>query len=79
MALHEVQLGVGQVVTPETVHFIAQVIRHQRGLATAAERWVRSADFSRDEALDAIFTFRRVLNSYEAQLSQVEIGPLEEQ
>jgi hypothetical protein len=61
-------------VTPETVHFIAQVIRHQRGLATAAERWVRSDQFSRDEALDAIYTFRRVLNSYEAQLSQVEIS-----
>ena len=60
-------------MTPETVHFIAQVIRHQRGLATAAERWVKSADFSRDEALDAIYTFRRVLDSYEAQLSQVEI------
>jgi hypothetical protein len=70
--MHGLWRGVGSV-TPETVHFIAQVIRHQRGLATAAERWVKSAEFSRDEALDAIYTFRRVLDSYEAQLSQVEI------
>jgi hypothetical protein len=42
-------------------------------MATAADRWVRSRDFSRDEALDGVHTFRRVLDSYEAQLSRVEI------
>lgn len=64
------RLGVG-TVTPETVHFIAQVIRQHRGLASAAERWVRSENFTKEEALNAIFTFRRVLDSYEAQLSTV--------
>lgn len=60
-------------MNPETVHFIAQLIRQMRGMATAADRWVRSKDFSRDEALDGVHTFRRVLDSYEAQLSRVEI------
>jgi hypothetical protein len=50
---------------------MAQVIRHQRALATSIEKWVRSPTFSRQQAEAAIFMFRGVLDSYEAQLSQV--------
>jgi hypothetical protein len=59
------------MLTPDTVHMMAQVIRHQRALATSIEKWVRSPTFSRQQAEAAIFMFRGVLDSYEAQLSQV--------
>lgn len=59
-------------MTPDTVHMLAQMIRHQRALATSLEKWVKSATFNREEALQAIWMFRGVLDSYEAQLSQVD-------
>lgn len=57
---------------PETVHFIAQLIRQQRALMSAAERFIESPDFSQDEALNAILILRGVLDNYEIQLSKVE-------
>lgn len=27
---------------PETVHLIAQLIRHERGICTAMERWIKA-------------------------------------
>jgi hypothetical protein len=60
-------------VTPDAVHFAAQVIRHQRALATSVEKWVRSATFSREEALKMVAVFRGVLDSYEAQLRAVDV------
>jgi hypothetical protein len=59
------------VVTADTVHLFAQLIRHQRALATSLEKWIKSPTFSKDEALSAVFVFRGVLDSYEAQLSRV--------
>lgn len=58
-------------MTPDTVHLFAQVIRHQRALATSLEKWIKSPTFSREQALEAVFVFRGVLDSYEAQLSRV--------
>lgn len=58
-------------MTADTVHFLAQLIRHQRALATSIEKWVKSPTFSRDEAQAAVFMLRGVLDSYEAQLSRV--------
>lgn len=57
---------------PETVHFIAQLIRQQRALMSAAERFIESPDFSQEEALNAILILRGVLDNYEVQLSKVE-------
>lgn len=31
---------------PETVHLIAQLIRHERGTLTAIERWVKAQESS---------------------------------
>jgi hypothetical protein len=59
-------------VTPHSVHLLAQIIRHQRAMATSIEKWIKSDGFSREEALTLVFTFRGVLDSYEAQLSRVE-------
>lgn len=58
-------------MSPDTVHFLAQLIRHQRALATSVEKWVKSPTFNREEAQAAVFMFRGVLDSYEAQLSRV--------
>lgn len=59
-------------MSPDTVHLLAQVIRHHRALLTSLEKWVRSQTFNREEAQTAIFMFRGVLDSYEAQLSRVD-------
>ena len=58
---------------PETVHLLAQVIRHQRAGLTSTERWIKSSAFSRDEALLLVRVWRGVLDSYEAQLSAVHV------
>ena len=50
-------------MTPQTVHLLAQVIRHQRALATSVETRVKSEAFSREEALTLIGVFRGVLES----------------
>lgn len=60
-------------MTPDTVDFLAQLIRHQRALATSIEKWVKSPTFSKDEAQAAVVMLRGVLDSYEAQLSRVVI------
>ena len=59
-------------LSPYSVHLLAQIIRHQRAMATSIEKWIKSDGFSREEALTLVFTFRGVLDSYEAQLSRVE-------
>lgn len=66
------QCGVG-TVTPDTVHFIAQMIRHQRGIATCAEKWINSPTFSKDEAITAMAYFRKILDAYERSLVSVAV------
>jgi hypothetical protein len=58
-------------MTPDTVHFLAQLIRHQRGILTAFEKWAKTPSFGRDDVLDVVYTYRRLIDSYEAQLSKV--------
>jgi hypothetical protein len=60
-------------MTPDTVHLLAQVIRHQRALATSLEKWIKSEGFSREEAVLVVRTIRGVLDSYESQLSRVRV------
>ena len=60
-------------MTPDTVHLLAQVIRHQRGLLTALEKWVASPTFSANEAAEASRYLRRVMNAFERSLGSVEV------
>lgn len=62
-------------MTPDTVHLLAQFIRHERGLATALETWLRKQPESTTtrELREVIGAFRGVLASYESQLSHVDV------
>lgn len=60
-------------MSPDTVHFLAQAIRHQRALLTSAEKWINSPTFSRVEAAEAALYLRRVVNAFERSLSSVEV------
>lgn len=61
-------------VTPDTVHLIAQLIRYQRGMMTAFDKWIgKQKPNPVNLELSAVTSLMRdVLDSYEAQLSQVE-------
>jgi hypothetical protein len=58
---------------PETVHLIAQMLRHQRAALTSLERWTRSTAFGREEALEIMAYGRRVLDAYERALTGVTV------
>lgn len=62
-------------MTPDTVHLIAQLIRHQRGMMTAIEKWVAKQEPCRTNLEVSCVTglMRDVLDSYESELSRVEI------
>jgi len=57
-------------MTPYSLHFMAQMIRHQRAIVTSAEKWIISPEFSREEALAAAQYFRKVLDAYERSLAE---------
>jgi hypothetical protein len=62
-------------VTPDTVHLLAQIIRHQRALVTSFEGWVRKqprSDTCR-ELVQLIAAARFVIDGYEKQLSQYDV------
>lgn len=63
-------------MSPDTVHLIAQLIRHQRGMMTAIDKWITKQEPCRTNLeLSAVTGIMRdVLDSYEAQLSAVEIS-----
>jgi hypothetical protein len=60
-------------MTPYTVHYIAQRIRHERGLLAAEEKWIQSPTFSVEEALKAIAYRRKILDAYERSLGSLVI------
>lgn len=60
-------------VTPDTVHMLAQFIRHHRALATSLEKWVNSPTFSKIEADEAIGYLRRLLNAFERSLGATDV------
>lgn len=59
-------------MTPQTVHRIAQQIRHFRALLTVQETWAQHQEKSatRDELFREINFWRGVLKSAEHQLAQ---------
>ncbi len=63
------------MMTPDTVSLAAQVIRHQRALATSFEKWVQKQQPSQTtcELTALIQAFRSVLDSYEWQLARVDV------
>jgi len=66
----------GCIMTPDTVHLGAQVIRHQRALATSFEKWIgkqQDPDVAMRELKELIQMFRSVLDSYEWQLERVGV------
>lgn len=62
------------VVTPDTVHLAAQVIRHQRGIMTAIEKWIAKQPPSPAnlELFSVTLLQRQILDAFESRLSQVE-------
>jgi hypothetical protein len=78
----ELPRGVGAQVTPDTVHFVAQMVRHNRAMATSFEKWVRKQPPSPAcrEMLQILAVYRGVLTTLESQIVQfdVECGEREE-
>lgn len=62
-------------MSPDTVHLIAQLIRHQRALMTSIEKWVGKQEPCRTnrELLAVTGMQRQVLDSFEWQLSRVDV------
>lgn len=58
-------------MNPDTVHLLAQLIRHNRGIVTAFEKWIHSQPDSvaGDELLQVLAVQRSVLSICETQLS----------
>jgi hypothetical protein len=63
-------------MTPETVHLIAQEIRHQRALLTVQEAWWQQQPktVARDEGFRRINFWRRVLKDAESRLTVGDDG-----
>ena len=63
-------------MTPDSIHLLAQVIRHHRALVTSFEKWVRTQPRSETcrELTQMIAVARGVLDGYERQLSQYEVS-----
>jgi hypothetical protein len=63
---------------PNTIHFLATVIRHHRGLCTAAEKWARETprELFSEEHSSAMAFIRETLTEIETRLSE---QPLDEQ
>lgn len=62
-------------MTPETVHLIAQLIRHERGALTACERWIKAqpASPSMAELQQVLETRRSVLVICERQIAAFDV------
>ena len=62
-------------MTPDTVHFVAQMIRHHRAQATSFEKWVRKQPASPAcrEMLQVLAVYRGVLSNVEAQIEKFDV------
>lgn len=61
-------------MTPDTVHLLANLIRHQRAMMTSIEKWVgkQTPSPTNLELSSVTSLMRQVLDTYEWQLSQVD-------
>jgi hypothetical protein len=64
-------------VTPDTVHLLAQMIRHERARLNSVEKWVRSQPRNETcrEIVQMITVGRGLLDEYEQKLSHYEVAP----
>jgi hypothetical protein len=62
-------------MTPDTIHLVAQMIRHQRAMATSFETWIRKQPRSPAcrELLQVVAVQRGIFDQIESQLSQMEV------
>ena len=68
-------------MTPDTVHFIAQMIRHNRAQITTFEKWLRTQRHSSTcrELFRVLDVWRNGLNAAERELEGVPIDGANEQ
>ena len=67
-------------MTPDTIHFVAQMVRHNRAMATSFEKWVRKQPMSPAcrEMVQVLAVYRGVMTTMEAQLGKLDVEPVEE-
>jgi hypothetical protein len=67
-------------MTPDTIHFVAQMVRHNRAMATSFEKWVRKQPPSPAcrEMLQVLAVYRGVMTNVEEQLVKFDTGLVEE-
>ena len=63
-------------MSPDTVHLIVNLIRHQRAMMTSIEKWIGKQEPCRTnlELAAATGLIRDVLAGYEAKVSRVDVG-----
>ena len=61
-------------MTPDTIHLIAQLIRHDRARATSIEKWVKAQPPSPAcrELLQLLAVYRGVLRNLETQVTKFD-------
>ena len=68
-------------MTPDTVHLLAQLLRHHRAIVTAVSKWAQKQPSSSTVAeLHQIVRFTRdMLDEYERQLTGVDVEQVEDE
>lgn len=67
-------------MSPDTIHFVAQMVRHNRAMATSFEKWVRKQPPSPAcrEMIQVLAVYRGVMTNVEAQIAKFEVDVIEE-
>jgi hypothetical protein len=62
-------------MTPPTLHLVASMVRHGRGIVTSVEKWIRAQEPSpaMREGLQLVAVARGVLTSLEGQLVHFDV------
>ena len=62
-------------MTPDSVHLLAQTIRHHRAMATSFEKWVFKQEPSQTtrELVQMLAAYRDVLTRVESEISRFEV------
>jgi hypothetical protein len=68
-------------VTPDSIHLVAQMIRHHRAQATSLEKWTRKQPPSPTcrELLQMLAVYRGVLTNIEAQIVQFDVERVDDE
>lgn len=67
-------------MTPDTIHFVAQMVRHNRAMATSFEKWVRKQPPSQAcrEMIQVLAVYRGVMTDVENTISKFEVEIVED-